>query len=109
MDDGGAVILSVAKYYSPSGKAIQDGGITPSVQLAENDTTPDLDQDGNPLPGAPPKSTEDNLLKQSIELVTGKTTIAQLTNENGGPLNPVDDDDNHPIVQKSPKAVKPDK
>lgn len=109
MDDGGAVILSVAKYYSPSGKAIQDGGITPSVQLAENDNTPDLDQDGNPLPGAPPKSTEDNLLKQSIELVTGKTTIAQLTNENGGPLNPGDDDDSHPIVQKSPKAVKPDK
>jgi carboxyl-terminal processing protease len=109
MDDGGAVILSVAKYYSPSGKAIQDGGITPSVQLAENDNTPDLDQDGNPLPGAPPKSTEDNLLKQSIELVTGKTTIAQLTNENGNPLNPADDDDSHPIVQKSPKAVKPDK
>ena len=79
MDDGGAVILSVAKYYSPSGKAIQDGGITPSVPLAENDSTPDLDQDGNPLPGVPAKPTEDNLLKQSIELVTGKTTIAQLT------------------------------
>jgi carboxyl-terminal processing protease len=109
MDDGGAVILSVAKYYSPSGKAIQDGGITPSVPLAENDSTPDLDQDGNPLPGAPPKPTEDNLLKQSIELVTGKTTIAQLTNENGGPLNPADDDDAHPIVQKSPKTLKPDK
>jgi carboxyl-terminal processing protease len=108
MDDGGAVILSVAKYYSPSGKAIQDGGITPSVPLAENDNTPDLDQDGNPLPGAPPKPTEDNLLKQSIELVTGKTTIAQLTNENGGPLNPADDEDSHPIVQKSPKVVKPD-
>jgi carboxyl-terminal processing protease len=107
MDDGGAVILSVAKYYSPAGKAIQDGGITPSVPLAENDSTPDLDQDGNPLPGAPPKPTEDNLLKQSIELVTGKTTIAQLTTENGVPLHSADDED-HPIIDKSPKEIKPD-
>lgn len=81
MDDGGAVILSVAKYYSPSGKAIQDTGVQPSVQLAENDNSPELDQDGNPIPGTTPKKTEDNLLKQSIDLVTGKTTIAQLTSE----------------------------
>ncbi len=31
MDDGSAVILSVAKYYSPDGKAIQDNGVTPNV------------------------------------------------------------------------------
>ena len=29
MEDGGAIILSVAKYYSPEGKAIQDTGVTP--------------------------------------------------------------------------------
>ncbi len=103
MDDGGAVILSVAKYYSPSGKAIQDGGITPSVPLAENESTPDLDQDGNPLPGAPVKPTEDNLLKQSIDLVTGKTTIAQLTGDSAAAIRPPnDDDDSHPIIRKSP-------
>ena len=109
MDDGGAVILSVAKYYSPSGKAIQDGGITPSVPLAENDNTPDLDQDGNPLPGAPAKPTEDNLLKQSIELVTGKTTIAQLTDENGGPLIRLTMTIVIPSFKRIPKAVKPEK
>ena len=108
MDDGGAVILSVAKYYSPSGKAIQDGGVTPSVQLAENDSTPELDQEGNPVPGAPTKPTEDNLLKQSIELVTGKTTIAQLTGDTTGPIRPADVD--HPIMDKSPTTVqKPEK
>jgi carboxyl-terminal processing protease len=108
MDDGGAVILSVAKYYSPSGKAIQDGGVTPSVQLAENDSTPELDQDGNPVPGAPTKPTEDNLLKQSIELVTGKTTIAQLTGDTNGPIRPAIED--HPIVDKSPTPLqKPEK
>ncbi len=65
MDDGGAVILSVAKYYSPSGKAIQDTGVVPTVQMAENDNSPELDQDGNPIPGTAPKNTEDNLLNKS--------------------------------------------
>ncbi len=102
MDDGGAVILSVAKYYSPSGKAIQDGGVTPTVALAENDNTPDVDQDGNPLPGAPPKPTEDNLLKQSIELVTGKTTIAQLTGDNGPLQASGDEPAAPPIIRKAP-------
>jgi carboxyl-terminal processing protease len=100
MDDGGAVILSVAKYYSPSGKAIQDGGVTPSVQIAESDNTPDLDQEGNPIPGTTPKSTEDNLLKQSIELVTGKTTIAQLTNDGNGPTVGTRQ---HPITSNGPE------
>ena len=99
MDDGSAVILSVAKYYSPSGKAIQDTGVVPTVQLTENDQTPELDQDGNPIPGTKPKETEDNLLKQSVDLVTGKTTIAQLMNEAGGPIVSAQ----HPIIEKSPR------
>jgi carboxyl-terminal processing protease len=37
MDDGSAVILSVAKYYSPSGTAIQDKGVTPGTLQAEVD------------------------------------------------------------------------
>jgi carboxyl-terminal processing protease len=86
MEDGGAVILSVAKYYSPSGKAIQDTGVVPTVQLAENDNSPELDQDGNPIPGTAPKNKEDNLLKQSIDLVTGKTSIAQLLDQANGPI-----------------------
>jgi carboxyl-terminal processing protease len=99
MSDGGAVILSVAKYYSPSGKAIQDTGVTPSVQLAENESTPELDEDGNPVPGSAPKNQEDNLLKQSIDLVTGKTTIAQLTNPAVAGEGPAEQ---HPIVNKAP-------
>jgi carboxyl-terminal processing protease len=98
MDDGGAVILSIAKYYSPSGKAIQDTGVVPSVQLTENDNSPELDQEGNPIPGTAPKTTDDNLLKQSIELVTGKTTVAQLMNQVDGPVI----NGAHPILQKSP-------
>jgi carboxyl-terminal processing protease len=35
MPDGSALILSVAKYYSPSGKAIQDTAITPNILVAD--------------------------------------------------------------------------
>jgi carboxyl-terminal processing protease len=101
MDDGGAVILSVAKYYSPSGKAIQDTGVVPSVQIAENDNSPEYDQDGNPVPGTAPKNTEDNLLKQSIELITGKTTIAKLTDQANGPI--VTAAGQHQILENSPQ------
>src|SRR6202035_1800315 len=35
LPDGGALILSVAKYYSPSGKAIQETAVTPNVVVAD--------------------------------------------------------------------------
>lgn len=73
LDDGSAVILSTAKYYSPSGKAIQDGGVTPSVPLVESEAgANDPDDDSAPPPPEPaPKSNEDLLLKKAIEVVTG--------------------------------------
>ena len=43
MEDGGAIILSVAKYYSPSGKAIQDVGVTPETVMSEPETEMELD------------------------------------------------------------------
>jgi carboxyl-terminal processing protease len=35
LSDGSAVILSVAKYYSPSGKSIQDVQVTPNILVAD--------------------------------------------------------------------------
>src|SRR3984957_5024791 len=35
MRDNSALILSIAKYYSPSGKAIQDAAVTPNVMVAD--------------------------------------------------------------------------
>jgi carboxyl-terminal processing protease len=70
MDDGSAVILSVAKYYSPSGKAIQDTGVAPSVPMVENEPAPEADDD-NPTPDTPPaNSGDDPLLKKAIEVLT---------------------------------------
>ncbi len=36
LPDGGALILSVAKYYAPDGKAIEDAAVTPNVIVADN-------------------------------------------------------------------------
>ena len=77
MDDGSAVILSVAKYYSPAGKAIQDTGVTPSVPVQESEPVA-VDDDGNPQTPEPaqPAAGEDLLLKKAIEVVTkGKSEV----------------------------------
>ena len=61
MDDGSAVILSVAKYYSPDGKSIQDNGVTPDEQVVEADQSigdPDDDTARPETPNAK-KPTED--------------------------------------------------
>ena len=77
MEDGSAVILSVAKYYSPSGKAIQDTGVTPSVPMLEAEPVV-VDDDGNPQTVEPEqKPGEDLMLKKAIDIATkGKTDIA---------------------------------
>jgi len=71
MEDGSAIILSVAKYYSPGGKAIQDTGVTPNeiVQEPEPQVETDEDESAHP-PSAEPEhkpATEDVVLKRAIE------------------------------------------
>ena len=76
MDDGSAIILSVAKYYSPSGKSIQDDGVTPKTLMAEPEVAADIDDDSDVPPPAPvetpKKSGEDALLKKAVEMVSAK-------------------------------------
>lgn len=50
LPDGSALMLSVAKYYSPTGKAIQDTAVTPNILVADRDddfVLPDEDQEPN--------------------------------------------------------------
>ncbi len=48
MPDGSALMLSVAKYYSPSGKAVQDTAVTPNILVADsNDDFIAPDEDEN--------------------------------------------------------------
>src|ERR1700733_8199504 len=73
MDDGSAIILSVAKYYTPDGKSIQDNGITPENIVIEPEAGADVDDDGDPVPAAPvAKPGEDVILQKAIELARSK-------------------------------------
>jgi len=77
MEDGGAIILSVAKYYSPDGKAIQDVGVTPETVMSEPEAQVEFDENGEPLPETPDqpeRKQEDPLLKKAIEIANGQKT-----------------------------------
>lgn len=71
MDDGSAVILSVAKYYSPNGKEIQDTGVTPQTIQAEADSsaTDDEDDTADVTKPAAPKGGIDAVLQKTYEII----------------------------------------
>ncbi|MGA7513806.1 MAG: S41 family peptidase [Candidatus Sulfotelmatobacter sp.] len=78
LPDGGALILSVAKYYSPSGKAIQETAVTPNVLVADDtDNAISDDDDEEPAatePEAKPKNTPDDQLHKAVEVLKSRTS-----------------------------------
>ncbi len=79
LPDGSAVILSVAKYYSPSGKAIQDAAVTPNVVVAASDddsALPDEDEDESaPEQQKPqPAPQQDLPLQKAVQLLNSKAS-----------------------------------
>jgi carboxyl-terminal processing protease len=78
LPDGGALILSIAKYYSPSGKAIQDTAITPNVQVADavDDSVGPDDEDtpATPEQEAKPKNTVDDQLNKAVEVLKSRAS-----------------------------------
>src|SRR5580698_1830189 len=79
MGDGSALILSVAKYYAPSGKAIQDAAVTPNVLVAdEDDDAPLPDEDENAAPSdqstKPQPPQLDEQLQKAIEVLKSHTS-----------------------------------
>src|SRR5580704_17821036 len=79
LNDGSALILSVAKYYAPSGKAIQDAAVTPNVLVAdEDDDAPLPDEDENAAPSdqstKPQPPQLDEQLQKAIEFLKSHTS-----------------------------------
>jgi carboxyl-terminal processing protease len=79
MRDGSALILSIAKYYTPSGKAIQDTAVTPNVLIADIDDEAALpDEDENATPSneveKPARPQVDEQLNKAIEVLKNRTT-----------------------------------
>jgi carboxyl-terminal processing protease len=77
LPDGAALILSVAKYESPSGKKLQDEGVTPGVLVASNfDQAAAIDEDATPTdnPAAPakPSVSVDEQLSRALALLKNK-------------------------------------
>ena len=74
--DGSALILSIAKYYTPKGKAIQENGITPNVEVASADDVAVLpdDEDGGNNTEEPQKTApkEDEQLHRALEVLKSK-------------------------------------
>lgn len=82
LDDGSAVILSVAKYYAPNGKAIQDTGVVANYPMNDTLLISDEDPDGDGIPNEPSdKPKEDTLMKKAVELANGTKTVAGLNPE----------------------------
>jgi carboxyl-terminal processing protease len=78
LPDGAALILSVAKYESPSGKKLQDDAVTPEVLVASNtddgldddDTTPAAGQPAAPV--AKPSVSIDEQLTKALDILKSK-------------------------------------
>jgi len=79
MPDNSALILSVAKYYSPSGKAIQDSAVTPNIVVADNSDDdgglPDEDQPATPEnKTVKPQNQQDDQLNKALDVLKNRET-----------------------------------
>ncbi len=79
LQDGSALILSIAKYYSPSGKAIQDSAVTPNKLVAASDdgSLPD-DDDDSAAPEqdkkTPVQQQPDEPMQKAIQILKSKAS-----------------------------------
>ena len=81
LPDGAALILSVAKYESPSGKKFQDDAVTPGTLVASNLDALGTDDDEDsapktmPAPNVPAKKPvvqADDQLNKGLEMLKAK-------------------------------------
>jgi carboxyl-terminal processing protease len=77
-EDGGAVLLAVAKYYSPAGKAFQETSVVPAFLVNDVDgTTTGEEEEEEPAaqPSTPArKPGDDPVLKKALEVLNGTAT-----------------------------------
>ena len=75
LQDNSALNLTIAKYYSPQGKAIQDSAVTPNILVAGEEEIALPDEDESATPAAdqePKKAPQDEQLKKAIEVVKAR-------------------------------------
>jgi carboxyl-terminal processing protease len=76
MPDGSALILSVAKYYTPRGEAIQDKAVTPNVVIADAEDDGGLPDEDQPSTTddqtQKPKNQTDEQLNKALEVLKNR-------------------------------------
>ena len=78
LPNGAALILTVAKYESPSGKKLQDDGVTPNIVVASAaDLADGIDDETAPAGAAPaplkkPTMQTDDQLTKALEILKNK-------------------------------------
>jgi len=82
LPDGSALMLSIAKYYAPSGKALQDTAITPNILVADSNDdflVPDEDENVEPDQTKDERQKDikpDDQLKRAIEVLRAQAQKA---------------------------------
>jgi len=78
MEDGAALLLSVAKYYTPVGTEIQESGLKPTIEVLQPSEELFNPDDTNEVvqPTKTPTVEEDRQLKKAIEILKDPSKAA---------------------------------
>jgi carboxyl-terminal processing protease len=78
LDDGGAVILTVAFYSTPEGKSIVEEGVAPTVEVHAKSQDPSAADAEEPAPLGPGQlpTAEDPIYNKALELLKGEASKA---------------------------------
>ncbi len=82
IEDGAALVLTVANYYTPAGKAIPEEGVVPTVEVRPaGDELADSGDDEAPMTQAEPTemrppSPDDPVVRKALELLKGEARKA---------------------------------
>jgi len=75
LDDGSALILTTANYYTPAGKEIPVDGVTPTREVRP--APGDLAEEDSDTLQPPSSSPNDPVVKKAIEILQGATPVGK--------------------------------
>ncbi len=76
MDDGAALILTVANYFTPANKNIAADGVSPTVEVrpSVDDLLAQATEKETPMPSA---SVDDPVVKKALDVLAGNVTVTE--------------------------------
>ena len=76
MDDGSALILTVANYFTPANKNIASDGVEPTVEVrpSVDDLLAETNEKESPMPSA---SLDDPVVKKALDVLQGNTAATE--------------------------------